>query len=539
MAMSAVATSAPASPLPFRTAARVRQLAPSLRRVAIEAVASEFSAFVLAAALAAAAGGAAVRRRARTSSRISRRSYCTGPGWTDELARIFDPREEGPQWEPQHGYRGRPRLRLLLDAEDLVHSYAKAMYEQTGKWTGPLSESIMKALEYGAWGGGEPEEVNPNRDPNEPDMTPPEILTFVAMPADLIEAVQPANLVDGYPENLREELGNVALNEDGKFINEFIRSLQDDNRLLTWSRPKRQPGGAPRPNALLTQKYYQSGEIVCFNKFRAKPMVLSQAMGSGINLKVGSEVEALKPGRFIGTQWLPSKWEKAEVKAANYDGTYDVEFIQNWGPYRERRLKGLKGPAMLSLRPNERYKDFGADDQPASYRLLQEMNYAQSMPASSIRMPGALDRLSDTADTEGAQDWFVCTSKNYAMTSSGRREEKVVLDEFLRQFKFSFRWVPAADGLRFEPVPNDAMAMSLKACHSGTASQFANAAEADREVRRKMDGYKAKMDDIWRQIEDTGRQPTKDFIRQEDVPRPAGVRANFKKKKLREPVPRR
>lgn len=46
-----------------------------------------------------------------------------------------------------------------------------------------------KALDYGAWGGGEPEDPNPGRKPNEPDMTPPEILTFVGMPADLIEAL--------------------------------------------------------------------------------------------------------------------------------------------------------------------------------------------------------------------------------------------------------------------------------------------------------------------------------------------------------------
>lgn len=73
---------------------------------------------------------------------VRRRANVTGPGWTDELARIFDPRAEGPRWQPEFGYSGRPRLRVLLDAEDLCHSYAKAKYLETGKWTGPLSEGI-------------------------------------------------------------------------------------------------------------------------------------------------------------------------------------------------------------------------------------------------------------------------------------------------------------------------------------------------------------------------------------------------------------
>eukprot|EP00435_Cladocopium_sp_Y103_P053569 s749_g17.t1 len=94
--------------------------------------------------------------------------------------------------------------------QDICHSYAKAKYLQTGKWTGPLSEGIEKVLDYGAWGGGEPEE----RAPEEPDMTPPEILTFVGMPADMIEAVKPGDLVDGYPETLRQDLGNVVLSEE-------------------------------------------------------------------------------------------------------------------------------------------------------------------------------------------------------------------------------------------------------------------------------------------------------------------------------------
>eukprot|EP00435_Cladocopium_sp_Y103_P051783 s749_g16.t1 len=57
------------------------------------------------------------RRQTRTT-RTARRANVTGPGWTDELARIFDPRPEGPGWQPEFGYSGRPRLRLLVDAED-------------------------------------------------------------------------------------------------------------------------------------------------------------------------------------------------------------------------------------------------------------------------------------------------------------------------------------------------------------------------------------------------------------------------------------
>ncbi|OLP80303.1 hypothetical protein AK812_SmicGene39304 [Symbiodinium microadriaticum] len=40
--------------------------------------------------------------------------------------------------------------------------------------------------------------------------------------------------------------------KDGFFINAFLRSLQDDDRLITWHRPARQPGStgvlAERPN---------------------------------------------------------------------------------------------------------------------------------------------------------------------------------------------------------------------------------------------------------------------------------------------------
>ena len=47
----------------------------------------------------------------------------------------------------------------------------EAEFERTGKWTGPLSTGIEKALLYGAWRGGEPEEV-PKGNPGDPDMAP-------------------------------------------------------------------------------------------------------------------------------------------------------------------------------------------------------------------------------------------------------------------------------------------------------------------------------------------------------------------------------
>jgi len=443
-------------------------------------------------------------RASRRAAAVARRAGVTGPGWTDELARVFDPREEGPRWHRDLGYRGRPRLRVLLDAEDLVHSYAKALYELTGKWTGPLSEGITKAVNYGAWAGGDPEDIDSqDRKVDDPIFTPPEILTFVAIPADLIEAVEAGCLCDGYPEDRRKEVENVVLNEDGLYINEFLRSLQDDNRLLTWNRPSRLPGGAARPNTLMVQKYYQSGKPIGFRNLRARPIVLSQAMGAGSTLKVGESVEALKPGYFTDNDlWSPSKWEKAEVLAVNYDGTYDLQFFMDHGPYRENRKKGLRGTPTLSLRRNEVYADFGADKMPAKFRMMKELNYSQAVDPSQIRMPGMLDRLSDTNDTEGSQDWYICTSKKFLLTASGKGDEQRRLDDFSRQFQFDYRWVATADGdLRFEPLPNPNMAMSLKACHNEVAQQFASAANADEEARRKLLQYKGEMDEYQELLE--------------------------------------
>jgi len=455
----------------------------------------------LAAALLAGLGGAtsaaAAARRRRRASGVARNYYVTGPGWTDELARVMDPREEGPKWQRSLGYRGRPRLRLLLDGEDLVHSYAKARFEQTGEFTGPLSAGIEEAFLYGAWAGGAPEMEEEVEDPEAPSQLPPEILAFVAMPADLIEGVKPSAVCDGFPEDARKELGRTALSEEGYFVNEMIRSLQDDERLITWARPSRLPGGKPRPNALLTQKYYTPGKPIPFRTLRTAPIMLNQVMGSGWTLKVGEKVEALKNGRLVEGQWLPSKWMPAQVVAVNYDGTYDLQFEMNFGPYRERRTKGLHGDPMLSLRNNDVYAGFGADTMPAKFRMMQELNYAQAMPPDQIRLPGMLEPISDTTDTEGNQDWYLCSSRKFACTVSARREDQARLEDFERRFQFSYRWVPTEEGgLRFEPVPNAQMAAALRVAHSDTAAQFAAASEADEEARRQLAKYKAEMSDF-------------------------------------------
>lgn len=446
----------------------------------------------------------------------------TGPGWTDELARIFDPREEGPSWQPDFGYSGRSRLRLLLDAEDISHSFAQARYEQTGRWTGPLSEGIVKALEYGAWGGGEPEEVNPHRQPHEPDMTPPEILTFVGMPADMIEAVKPGNVVDGYPEQVREEIGHVVLSEDGFFINGLLQSLQEDNRLLTWKRPNRLRDGTPRPSPLIVQKNYKPGgrASVGFKNLAARPVLLVQTMGAENLLKVGDVVEALKPGRFFKETWIPSMWKRASVAAVNYDGTYDIQFEMNHGPYRERRTKGHKRTPTLSLRKNEQFKEYAADHMPASFRLFQEMNYQLSVPPKNIRMPGVMEPIAHLRDTEATQDWYLCTNKEFIMGSSKNGRDSERLAQFSRRFLLSYRWVPTASGdLRFEPVPNATQAQALRACHKDTALQFANAAQIDDDSRRKIKKYKKEMQEFEKIIGDLKARPHK-------PKRPAGPRVN-------------
>lgn len=71
----------------------------------------------------------------------------------------------------------------------------------------------------------------------------------------------------------------------------------------------------------------------------------------------------------------------------------------------------------------------------------------------------ALARLGQQHETR-----YLCTSKNF-ITTSEPGPDTVRLDEFSRRFIFSYRWVPTGEGLRFEPVPNNTQAQSLRACH--------------------------------------------------------------------------
>jgi len=387
------------------------------------------------------------------------------------VARIFDSRKDGPEWPGNLGYRGRPSLRILLDGEDIAHSYAKARYEQTGKWTGPLSQGIEEAFMFGGWSGGQPEDPNPNRTSEDLNFQSPELLVFVAMPADLIEAINPAHLCDGYPEKVRKEQNYVQLHEDGYFVNTYLTDLQEQSRLITWSRPGRLRGGYDRPNALITQKYYQQGAVHGIPRsLKQSPIMLTQCMGTGFTVKIGDEVEALKPGKLVFNGWMPSRWEEAEVKAVNYDGTYDVQFKQKFGPVREHRstIRGLQGKVQLSLAKNEVYKEnWGADTMPAAFRMMQEMNYAQALPPSSIRLKGSLDPLSDTMDNEANQDWYLCSSKDFILTCQQQdMESRRRLIRFKSEFQFDYKWVPTPEGgLRFVPIPNKNMILGLNTTH--------------------------------------------------------------------------
>mmetsp|Transcript_8031 Transcript_8031/g.17918 ORF Transcript_8031/g.17918 Transcript_8031/m.17918 type:complete len:551 (-) Transcript_8031:81-1733(-) len=470
------------------------------------------------------------RQRLRRGKTIACRSRTTGPGWVDEVARVFDPRESGPDWSTKVGYRGRKAIRVLLDGEDLAHSYAAAMYEMTGKWTGPLSRGIEEALRYGAWAGGQPEDPHPDRQPLDPVLRSPEIMTFIALPADLIEAVAPGHLLDGYPEAMREGLGRVVEMEEGVWLNKWIASLQEVSRLFTWTRPARVAAETPRPNALLVQKYYEFGSPTSFQNLQRAPMVLSQVMGAGSRLKVGQKVEALKAGLMIGGVWQPSKWENAVVRAVNYDGTYDLQFERKFGPFRDNRRYDQRGKRVnLSLSRNERYKEnWGADSMPASFRLMQEMEYAEAVRPDEIRFPGTLDRLSELAEDEGSQDWYLVSSKQFILSASASSESIERLETFNRKFQLSYRWVPNEDftGLRFEPVPTNIMAKSLLQGHKDVVEQFRLAAEelpddvplASEVFEQADDGLKAKLDEVKEQVAQLSVDVQKVPSLQADVP---------------------
>jgi len=372
-----------------------------------------------------------------------------GPGWTDEFAHLIHPLPEGPKWsEKRPGYRGRPLIRLLLDGEDLVHSYAKAAFERTGKWTGPLSTGLEKALTFGGWLGGSPD-----------DPEAPEIMTFVGMPADLIESTNPSTVIDGYPEDLRERTGRVLTGEEmeGYHVNEWVRSLQDQDRLITWTRPST-IRGRPRPNNLLKQKHYQDGEEIRMQGQANFHVLMSQVMGAGTTLQVGEMVEALKQTRLTNGQWLPAKWTPAKVVAANYDGTYDLQFdMKRNEPYHVSQKRDLKNLPCISQKKDWFWKTFGADDMPAAFRLHQEMDFAMAVPPGHIRLQKTVDTIADTMDTEGAQSWYLVSNKDFIVTGSYYKRiktaqsprEKVL--EWKNMFQIRFEWEDTPEGLQFVP----------------------------------------------------------------------------------------
>jgi len=124
---------------------------------------------------------------------------------------------------------------------------------------------------------------------------------------------------------------------------------------------------------------------------------------------------------------------------------------------------------------------------------MQEMNHALAVPPSKIRLPGAIDLISDTMDTEGNQDWYLCSSKKFLMSASAKTVDKARLEEFTKQFQLGFRWISTDEGIRFEPVPNPSMASALRVNHKNVAEQFRVAAEADALQRLKLDTYKREM----------------------------------------------
>jgi len=401
--------------------------------------------------LLAAAGRRALRgpRGHRYRATVARKAAMMGPGWTDEIAQLVHPLPEGPKWqEKRPGYRGRPLIRLLLDGEDLVHSYAKAALERTGEWTGPVSSGLEKALTFGGWLGGAPD-----------DPEAPEIMTFVGMPTDLVESTNPNTVVDGYPEDMRERAGRVMTGEDmeGYYVNEWIRQLQDQDRLITWTRPST-IRGRPRPNNLIKQKRYQDGEEIRMHNLRDSHVLLSQVMGAGTTLQVGETVEALKQTQLANGQWLPAKWTPAVVRAANYDGTYDLMFdMKRNEPYHRSLKQNLKSLPCISQKMDWFYKRYGADDMPAAFRLHQEMDFAMAVPPGHIRMQKTVDTIADTMDTDGSQSWYLVSNKEFIITGDYYKrhpEQKSPADrveEWKDMFQIRFEWEDTPEGLKFVP----------------------------------------------------------------------------------------
>lgn len=88
-------------------------------------------------------------------------------------------------------------------------------------------------------------------------------------------------------------------------------------------------------------------------------------------------------------------WKKAKVVAVNYDGTYDLQFEMNHGPYREQRMKGLKGRPTLSLRREEQFKGYAADHMPASWHGKERLAKRKAILLHRMCIDISVDALSD------------------------------------------------------------------------------------------------------------------------------------------------
>ena len=117
-------------------------------------------------------------------------------------------------------------------------------------------------------------------------------------------------------------------------------------------------------------------------------------------------------------------------------------------------IQAAPGDELSALRNAEQHpyaRDVGPHRQHAGHGCDARLVPWQLAAASCSPLKASLTR-------------YLCTSKNF-LTTSEPGPDTLRLDEFGRRFIFSYRWVPTANGLRFEPVPNNTQAQSLRACH--------------------------------------------------------------------------
>jgi len=285
--------------------------------------------------------------------------------------------------------------------------------------------------------------------------------------------------------------------------------------------------GVFRENALQVQKHYSSTRKTDVVRPWNPPPLLAQAMGAGSTLRVGDKVVALKDGKIHEGQYYPGRWEKAFVAAVNYDGTYDVEFV-SWTPMFERLMKGeIKGERTYTAKlPNRKQmvymKDWGADYMSAEYRLMKENNYVMSMPASRIKVSDNV--LSDTMDSNGNQDWFLCTSQNYTTKrrifgmDAGYHER---LKEYQERFIIKYEWVDDGEGgLMFKPTPTMLQRHMMHCNHRSVSNLFGEELGIEEETREMFLRAKNGMREALKELREVrhvpGDRPT----------RPAGPRTD-------------